>query len=75
MSSPLQRNCCENCEHLRVDNYCLVKEKYILTKNVNKKRDCEFFLCKNHENTENRRASSLRKKGLLEYPLFLQEEK
>jgi len=75
MSSPFQRNCCENCEHLRVDNYCLVKEKYILTKNVNKKRDCEFFLCKNHENSEISRSSSLLRKDLLEYPLLLKEEK
>ncbi len=41
------RNCCWNCEYLRVDNFCLAKGKYILSKNTNKTRDCSLFSCKN----------------------------
>jgi len=38
-----ERPCCQNCEHLRIDNFCLVKGKYILTKNDYKIRECEDF--------------------------------
>lgn len=41
------RNCCWNCEYLRVDNFCLAKGKYILSKNTSKTRDCSLFSCKN----------------------------
>ena len=41
------RNCCRNCEYLRIDNFCLAKGKYILSKNTNKTRDCSLFSCKN----------------------------
>ena len=37
------RNCCQNCEHLRIDNFCLAKGKYILSKNTSKTRDCSLF--------------------------------
>jgi hypothetical protein len=40
------RNCCQNCEHLRIDNFCLSKGKYILSKNTSKTRDCPLFSCK-----------------------------
>jgi len=48
---PFKRICCDNCEHLRVDNYCLVKGKYILTKHTSKTRDCIHFTCK-HQTKE-----------------------
>ncbi len=38
--------CCQNCEHLRIDNFCLVKGKYILSKNIIKRRECENFTSK-----------------------------
>ena len=38
-----ERTCCQNCDHLRIDNYCLVKGKYILSKNAHKIRECENF--------------------------------
>lgn len=41
------RNCCQNCEYLRIDNFCLSKGKYILSKNTSKTRDCPLFSCKN----------------------------
>jgi len=41
------RNCCWNCEYLRIDNFCLAKGKYTLSKNTNKTRDCSLFSCKN----------------------------
>ena len=41
------RSCCQNCEHLRIDNFCLAKGKYILSKNTSKTRDCSLFSCKN----------------------------
>lgn len=41
------RNCCWNCEYLRIDNFCLAKGKYILSKNTSKTRDCSLFCCKN----------------------------
>ncbi len=40
------RNCCRNCEHLRIDNFCLAKGKYILSKNTGKTRDCPLFINK-----------------------------
>jgi len=43
MLPPLNRQCCQNCEHLRIDNFCLIKGKYILSKNAAKYRDCAFF--------------------------------
>lgn len=43
-----KRKCCHNCENLRVDNFCLVKGKYILSKNIEKRRECRFFELK-HE--------------------------
>ncbi len=46
------RNCCRNCEYLRIDNFCLVKGKYILSKNANKTRDCSLFSCKNLQLSE-----------------------
>ncbi len=46
------RNCCYNCEYLRVDNFCLVKGKYVLSRNTTKLRGCQNFSSKNisHEN-------------------------
>jgi hypothetical protein len=38
--------CCQNCEFLRIDNYCLVKDKYILTKEIWKKVNCNNFATK-----------------------------
>ncbi len=38
-----ERPCCQNCDHLRIDNFCLVKGKYILSKNIYKNRDCVDF--------------------------------
>lgn len=38
-----ETECCTNCEHLRIDNFCLVKGKYVLTKNINKRRECQHF--------------------------------
>ena len=38
-----ERSCCHNCEHLRIDNFCMVKGKYILSRNIYKNRDCEKF--------------------------------
>jgi hypothetical protein len=35
--------CCHNCEYLRIDNYCLIKDKFILSKNVYKIHDCPNF--------------------------------
>jgi len=46
------RNCCRNCECLRIDNFCLAKGKYILSKNTNKTRDCSLFSCKNLQSSE-----------------------
>ncbi len=46
------RNCCWNCEYLRIDNFCLAKGKYILSKNTNKTRDCSLFSCKNLKSSE-----------------------
>ncbi len=46
------RNCCRNCEYLRIDNFCLAKGKYILSKNTNKTRDCSLFSCKNLQFSE-----------------------
>lgn len=43
MFSNKERPCCQNCEHLRIDNFCLIKGKYILSKNVYKNRDCGNF--------------------------------
>ncbi|MBD3189726.1 MAG: hypothetical protein GF308_03740 [Candidatus Heimdallarchaeota archaeon] len=37
------------CEHLRVDNFCLVKNKYIKTSETIKKRDCKGFVRKEFE--------------------------
>ena len=41
------RNCCHNCEYLRVDNFCLVKGKYVLSRNTSKIRSCQNFSSKN----------------------------
>lgn len=49
MLSTELRNNCQNCEFLRIDNFCLVRGKYILTKNIHKDRDCPQFSCKNFE--------------------------
>ncbi len=46
------RNCCWNCEYLRIDNFCLAKGKYILSKNTSKTRDCSLFSCKNLQSNE-----------------------
>jgi hypothetical protein len=46
------RNCCQNCEYLRIDNFCLSKGKYILSKNTSKTRDCPLFSCKNLQLSE-----------------------
>lgn len=46
------RNCCWNCEYLRIDNFCLAKGKYILSKNTSKTRDCSLFSCKNLQLSE-----------------------
>ena len=46
------RNYCRNCEYLRIDNFCLAKGKYILSKNTNKTRDCSLFSCKNLQSSE-----------------------
>ena len=46
------RNCCRNCEYLRIDNFCLAKGKFILSKNTNKTRDCSLFSCKNLQLSE-----------------------
>lgn len=43
MLPPMGRRCCQNCEHLRIDNFCLVKGKYILSRNISKDRDCNYF--------------------------------
>ncbi len=49
MLSTELRNNCQNCEFLRIDNFCLVKGKFILTKNIRKERECSHFSCKNFE--------------------------
>jgi len=49
MLSTELRNNCQNCEFLRIDNFCLVKGKYILSKNIHKDRNCQHFSCKNFE--------------------------
>ena len=46
------RNCCWNCEYLRIDNFCLAKGKYILSKNTSKTRDCSLFSCKNLQSSD-----------------------
>ena len=46
------RSCCWNCEYLRIDNFCLAKGKYILSKNTSKTRDCSLFSCKNLQPSE-----------------------
>ena len=46
MLYPEEQPTCQNCENLRVDNFCLTKMKYILSKNVNKKRECSKFTLK-----------------------------
>ena len=51
------RNCCRNCEYLRIDNFCLKKGKYILSKNINKTRDCPLFSCKNLQINEDIRET------------------
>ena len=43
MLPPTGRKCCQNCEHLRIDNFCLIKGKYILSKNTSKNRECSYF--------------------------------
>ena len=70
MSSNYYRICCENCENLRIDNFCLIKEKYILTKNITRRRECISFSCKKIENLfpdlPNKMTTKSRKE-LLEY--------
>ena len=36
-------HCCHNCEHLRIDNYCLIKGDYILSKVIWKINNCRNF--------------------------------
>ncbi len=59
MFSYKDRPCCQNCEHLRVDNFCLVKGKYILSKNTNKNRECDNFslILLNNSQPETRQQS------------------
>ena len=38
-----ERSCCYNCEHLRIDNFCMIRGKYILSKNIYKYRECKNF--------------------------------
>lgn len=38
--------CCQNCEYLRIDNFCLIKGDYILSKVIWKINKCRNFVNK-----------------------------
>jgi hypothetical protein len=38
--------CCQNCENLRIDNYCLLRNGYILSKEILNKTSCSGFIQK-----------------------------
>ena len=66
------RNCCWNCEYLRIDNFCLAKGKYILSKNTNKTRDCSLFSCKNLKSSED--IKEIKTAGVKEILLEVQND-
>ena len=60
------RTNCRNCENLRIDNFCLVRGKYILTKNVDMTRECISFTLKEDEQLFSAKFRSEMKKELIE---------
>lgn len=39
-------HCCQNCEHLRIDNFCLIKGDYVLSKAIWKINKCRSYATK-----------------------------
>ena len=61
-----KRTNCRNCENLRIDNFCLVRGKYILTRNIDKTRECVSFALKEDEQLFSAKYRSEMKKEILE---------
>ncbi|MEA2070519.1 MAG: hypothetical protein U9O98_04435 [Asgard group archaeon] len=62
-------NCCYYCEHLRVDNFCLVKNSYIRSEDVWKTHDCKHFSKRKREiiaPTKNKIIINKKKTSILE---------
>lgn len=58
---------CRNCENLRIDNFCLVRGKYILSKHIDKTRECVSFALKEDEQLFSGKFRSEMKKELIEF--------
>jgi hypothetical protein len=57
---------CRNCENLRIDNFCLAKGKYILSRNIDKTRECVSFTLKEDELLYSGKFRSEMKKEMME---------
>ena len=57
---------CRNCENLRIDNFCLVRGKYILSRNIDKTRECVSFALKEDEQLYSGKLRSEMKKEMIE---------
>jgi len=57
---------CRNCENLRIDNFCLNKDKYILSRNIDKTRECVSFTLKENEQLFSGKFRSEMKKEIIE---------